>query len=116
RVFTVPSGVTLLMDTESLAKTVPSEETATEPRLLNRAIILFPSAKPSFPGEPQRVDTFPSAILILRMVRFPESATKRVPSFEDAIPVGFLNLAKEPFPSLDPASPAEPQRVDTVPS
>src|SRR5262249_15206304 len=95
---------------QSATNRIPFGETAIPEGWLNLAKEPFPSVHPLSPGQPQRVLTVPSGVICL-IVWLLVSVTKRVPSREQATPKGWLNLASEPLPSVDPFSPGEPQRV-----
>ena len=109
-VVTTPAGVILriLLFIVSATKTVPYWSTAMPWGLLKLAAVPVPSwpipAPPPMPP-PASVVTTPLGV-ILRILLFIVSATKTVPYWSTAMPLGLLKLAAAPVPSCPiPAPP-----------
>src|SRR5256885_2003838 len=83
---------------------------STEPATLGRPAILL-----TWPAAPANVETTPAEV-ILRMVEFVASTTKTLPLLSTATPVGKLNRAAVPVPSVEPNTPDVPAKVETTPA
>lgn len=75
----------------------------------------MPSAPPVTPAVPAKVVTTP-ALVILRIVPFPASATNTLPAASTTRPSGAPNNAAAPVPSAEPLIPGVPANVVTTPA
>lgn len=81
---------------------------------LNFAEVPVPSVFPATP-DPAIVVTFPAGVIFL-MIWLPVSATYKLLLESIAIPVGLLNLAQVPKPSVFPVQLKQPANTETNPA
>ena len=74
---------------------------------------LYPSLNPLFPGFPQIVITFPFDSIFL-IIWLSVSPINKLSLESIVIPNGLLNIASDPFPSLNPYSSRFPTNIDTL--
>ena len=114
KVVTIPVGVILriLLLYWSTTNTLPEASTATPEGPLKLAAIPVASVEPCKPL-PAKVETTP-AVVILRILLLPKSATYTLPKASTAIPNGLLKLAAVPAPFVEPCTPL-PAKVVIMP-
>ncbi len=115
-VVTAPSGLTRRRRLFPVSATisVPSTSTAIPQGVSNRASAPFAASANPGSSPPAIVLTSPSSS-IERIRSLYVSATKIVPSRPTATPIGPLNRASAPLPSLKPARPSVPAITVTLP-
>src|SRR5688572_17487889 len=112
KVDTRPAGVIFLTvcAASSVTYTLPVASTATPAGTLNRAAEPGPSLEPIEPARPANVLTTPAGV-ILRMMAFSRSATKRLPAASTATATGLWKRASDPFPSREPIGGVVPAKT-----
>ena len=80
---------------------------------MNSEFSLYPSLNPLFSGFPQIVITFPFDSIFL-IIWLSVSVINKLSLESIVIPYGLLNLASDPFPSLNPFSFCFPTNIDTL--
>ena len=94
---------------------MPSGVAAMPPGLLKRAAVPAPLALPELPERPAALVTT-AALVILRMLWLPLSATWKVPEASRVMAFGVLKRALPPVASVVPEVPARPAKVVTSPA